>query len=101
MSNQPLFDALEMTRPSHPETSFSAAEKIAPARHMMSVRAALMVRQFPNRTGAELDKLAGVLNREVSKRLADACDKYCLIRRGRKRICTVGGNMAITWEPVE
>ena len=60
-----------------------------------------MVRKYPGRTGAELDRLAGCeVKRTVSKRLADAADKFGLITRGPKRLCSIGGNEALTWIPL-
>jgi hypothetical protein len=87
-------------RKSDPETSRTAARKIAPNAHQLAVQAAELVRKHPGRTGAELDRLAGCeVKRTVSKRLADAADKFGLITRGPKRLCSVGGNEALTWEP--
>ena len=90
-----------LARSSDPETSRSAAKKIACSVTQLAAAAAEMVRKYPGRTGAELDRLAGCeVKRTVSKRLADAADKFGLISRGPKRQCSIGGNEAITWLPL-
>jgi hypothetical protein len=93
--------AESLARRNDPETSRHAARKIASCSAQLAAAAAELVRKYPGRTGAELDRLAGCeVKRTISKRLADAADKFRLIRRGRKRQCTVGGNEALTWEPL-
>jgi hypothetical protein len=90
-----------LARSSDPETSRSAAKKIACSVTQLAAAAAEIVRKYPGRTGAELDRLAGCeVKRTVSKRLADAADKFGLISRGPKRQCSIGGNEAITWLPL-
>ena len=94
-------DADRLARTSDPETSRSAAKKIACSVTQLAAAAAEMVRKYPGRTGAELDRLAGCeVKRTVSKRLADAADKFGLITRGPKRLCSIGGNEALTWIPL-
>jgi hypothetical protein len=90
-----------LARKGDPETSRSAARKIAPNAHQLAVQAAELVQKNPGLTGAELDRLAGCeVKRTISKRLADAADRYGLVKRGPKRKCQVGGNEALTWEPL-
>ena len=92
--------AESLARRSDPETSRQAASKIASCSAQLAAAAAELVRKHPGRTGAELDRLAGCeVKRTISKRLADAADKFGLITRGPKRQCSVGGNEALTWEP--
>lgn len=94
-------DADRLARSGDPETSRSAARKIACSVTQLAAAAAEMVRKYPGRTGAELDRLAGCeVKRTVSKRLADAADKFGLIARGPKRQCSIGGNEALTWMPL-
>ena len=94
-------NAEELARSNDPETSKSAARKVAPSARQLAVRAAELVRKNPGLTGAELDRLAGCeVKRTFSKRLADAADRYGLVKRGPKRKCKVGGNDALTWEPL-
>jgi hypothetical protein len=91
----------QLARSGAPETSRSAAKKIACSVTQLAAAAAEMVRKYPGRTGAELDRLAGCeVKRTVSKRLADAADKFGLITRGPKRQCSIGGNEALTWMPL-
>lgn len=93
-------DVRRMARTSHPETSRLAAKTIAAHVHGLAKAAAELVKQHPGMTGAELDRIAGCeVKRTISKRLADAADKHKLVKRGPKRVCTVSGNEAITWEP--
>ena len=90
-----------LARRNDPETSRRAAQKIASCSAQLAAAAAELVRKHPGRTGAELDRLAGCeVKRTVSKRLADAADKFGLVCRGPKRQCTIGGNDALTWEPI-
>jgi hypothetical protein len=92
--------AESLARRNDPETSRQAASKIACCSAQLAAAAAELVRKHPGRTGAELDRLAGCeVKRTISKRLADAADKFGLITRGPKRQCSVGGNDALTWEP--
>jgi hypothetical protein len=92
--------AESLARRNDPETSRQAARKIASCSAQLAAAAAELVRKHPGRTGAELDRLAGCeVKRTISKRLADAADKFGLVRRGPKRQCSVGGNEALTWEP--
>jgi hypothetical protein len=98
---EPESEAETLARTSDPETSRSAARKIAPNAHQLAVQAAELVQKNPGLTGAELDRLAGCeVKRTVSKRLADAADKFGLVTRGPKRQCTIGGNEALTWLPL-
>jgi hypothetical protein len=98
---QPTGSAESLVRKSDPETSRQAALKIASCSAQLAAAAAELVRKHPGRTGAELDRLAGCeVKRTVSKRLADAADKFGLVRRGPKRQCSVGGNEALTWLPL-
>jgi hypothetical protein len=93
--------AERLSRKVDPETSRAAAQKIAPNAHQLAVAAAELVQKHPGLTGAELDRLAGCeVKRTISKRLADAADRFGLVKRGPKRKCAVGGNEALTWEPV-
>lgn len=90
-----------LARRNDPETSRKAAQKIASCSAQLAAAAAEMVRKYPGRTGAELDRLAGCeVKRTVSKRLADAADKFGLISRGPRRQCSIGGNEALTWLPL-
>ena len=92
--------AESLARRNDPETSRQAASKIASCSAQLAAAAAELVRKHPGRTGAELDRIAGCeVKRTISKRLADAADKFRLITRGPKRQCSVGGNEALTWEP--
>jgi hypothetical protein len=96
-----IADADRLARSGDQETSRSAAKKIACSVTELAAAAAEMVRKYPGRTGAELDRLAGCeVKRTVSKRLADAADKFGLISRGPKRQCSIGGNEALTWLPL-
>ena len=93
--------AESLARRNDPETSRQAASKIACCSAQLAAAAAELVRKHPGRTGAELDRLAGCeVKRTISKRLADAADKFSLVRRGPKRQCTIGGNDALTWLPL-
>jgi hypothetical protein len=94
-------DAESRARKSDPATSRAAARKVTQSAHQLAVQAAELVRKNPGLTGAELDQLAGCeVKRTISKRLADAADRYGLVKRGPKRKCKVGGNEALTWEPL-
>jgi hypothetical protein len=93
--------AESLARRNDPETSRQAARKVANCSAQLAAAAAELVRSHPGRTGAELDRLAGCeVKRTISKRLADAADKFGLITRGPKRQCSVGGNEALTWLPL-
>jgi hypothetical protein len=55
-----------------------------------------LVRRHPGRTAAELDRIAGVSDRQIGKRLGGLANRYRL-RRGKRRMCEVKGRQCVTW----
>ena len=90
--------ASEITRKSHPETSFLAAMNLIAWGNLTKheSRAFDLVREFPGRTAAELDAIAGVKKRQIGKRLAGLAKKQ-KVRRGKRRMCEENGSLAVTW----
>ena len=103
-----LFDVMTddgpLARPSHPDSSKSAAGrylasgKIGPDRRS-ALRA---VHAHPGSTAAELERAEGVHDGKIRKRLAWLADFAAVVRRGPKRVCSVTREPGIqTWWPVE
>ena len=94
----------KLARRSHPETSTRAAEQLIDSGNLSAHEAAAMdlVREFPGKTGGELDKIAvkrGWLIGQIRKRLGGLANKNEL-RRGERRACGVKGSRCVTWYPV-
>lgn len=87
-----------ITRRSHPETSLmAAADTIESGRFKKHEEWAVdLVRRYPGRTAAELDRIAGVSDRRIGKRLGGLANKYRL-RRGKRRVCQEKGRQCVTW----
>ena len=94
----------KITRPVHGGTSLEAAANLI-ASGSFSERckfALALVKKYPGRTGAELDRIAKVKKREISKRLADV-QRHGDIKSpdSKVRTCSVLGTKCKTWWPVE
>ena len=95
-----MFDtAKELSRPIHPETSKEAAVRVLDTPAERERASLALVRQFPGRTGAELDRIHGAGQRQISKRLAGLVAKGT-VKRGEIRVCEVLGSRCVTWLPI-
>ncbi len=95
-----LFDqtrAHQLFKNGGPETSREAAEELVTSGKLagMELRALNLVTLHPGRTGAELEKLAGLERGQVSKRLSTLVTQGRIIR-GEKRKCRITQRAAFT-----
>ena len=95
--------AEQISRPSHPETSGIAAQKLIDSgslnRHeKIAMR---LVRDNPGKTAYELDAIAvgeGMKPDQIRKRLGGlAKPERAKLKRGPKRTCSVRGSQCVTW----
>ena len=101
--NQPtlLFDVPHSHR-NDPMSSYRAGDRAVRSGRMKGQMAAVLraVKQYPNRTSAELARLSGMDRYTPARRLA-VLERRGLVKRGKERKCAVCGSQCITWYPTQ